>query len=229
MNIARNMLGTVMALALVAAPAAATEEDVFVPNLRTEQVWFHCEGDTKVHDSVSYGSIPWNTTAPTQSVTAGAGCGTADNPLQGNNQVSVQDSHFGGWYDGNLDTMTVELHNIYVGRARAEGPLSFNIRLAVDGAPLLGDAGKEVSVTPVRSSSGASEMVKFTIAGLGLVEEIENFEHDVLLTVTGGAPAANAQVFPVRDTVSGWVYDTTEVPAGIVFNPATPEPVVVTP
>ena len=228
MRNARRILGALLALALVAAPAAA-EDETFVPNLRTEQVWFHCEGDTKVHDSVSNGAIGWDTTAPTQSVTAGAGCGTVDNPLQGNNQVSVQDSHFGGYYDGNLDTMTVELHNIYVGAARAQGPLTFNIRLAVDGTPVLGAGGKEVTVTPVRSATGASEMVRFTIAGIGLIDELSNFEHDVLMTVTGGGIATTTPAFPVRDTLSGWVYDTTEVPAGIVFNPATAEAVVVTP
>lgn len=227
MRNARRILGSLLALALVAAPAAA-EGDVFVPNLRTEQVWFHCEGEAKVHDSVSYDSIPWDTTAPTQSVAAGAGCGTLDNPVQGNNQVSVQDSHFGGYYDGNLDSMTVELHNIYVGKARSGGPLTFNIRLAVDGTPILGAGGKDVSVPPVRSASGASEMVKFTIAGIGLTDALNNLEHDVLMTVSGGG-IATASPIPVRDTVNGWVYDTTEVPAGIVFNPATPEPVVITP
>jgi hypothetical protein len=227
MRMARRILGTLLALGLVGAPATA-EDEVFVPNLRTEQVWFHCEGDTKVHDSVSNGAIGWDTTAPTQSVTAGAGCGSVDNPVHGNNQVSVQDAHFGGFYDGNLDTMTVELHNIYVGAARAQGPLTFNIRLAVDGTPILGEAGKDVSVSPVRSATGASEMVKFTIAGIGLTDALNNLEHDVLMTVTGGAPANDAAV-PIRDTASGWVYDSTEVPAGIVFNPATPESVVVTP
>ena len=228
MRTTRRILGPLLALALVAGPAAA-EDPVFVPNLRTEQVFFHCEGDAKVHDSVSNGAIGWDTTAPTQSVTAGAGCGSVDNPLQGNNQVSVQDTHFGGFYDGNLDTMTVELHNIYVGAARAQGPLTFNIRLAVDGTPVLGAGGKEVSVTPVRSASGASEMVKFSISGIGLLDAVNNFEHEVLMTVTGGAVATTTPAFPVRDTVSGWVYDTTEVPAGITFNPATLEPVVVTP
>ena len=213
-----------------AVPAAAvhgpTGED-FVPNIRTERVYFHCEGATKVHNTVSDASIGWNTTAPTQSVTQGAGCGTHDNPLHGNNQVSVQDSHFEGTYTANLDTLTVELHNIYAGKARATGPLTFNVRLTVDGVARLGAAGTDVTVQPVRSSTGASEMVRFSVTDLGLLDEPNDMEHAVLMTVSGGAVAADAVVFPVRDTMNAWVYDTTEVPSGITFAPKTLEAVKV--
>ena len=228
----RLFVAALLVVTAVAAPASATHGPTgaeFVPNLRTERVYFYCEGDTKVHNTVTNDSVPWDTTAPTQSVTQGAGCGTHDNPLQGNNQVSVQDSHFGGLYEGNLDTLSVELHNIYVGQARSAGPLTFNVRLAVDGVPILGATGKDVAVTPVRSSSGASEMVKFTITGIGLLTEADDFEHDVLMTISGGKVAAQSPAFPIRDTLSAWVYDTTEVPSGLTFNPATTEAVTVQP
>src|SRR5688500_8262309 len=147
----RKLLAAALTLAaLSAVPAAAVE---WVPNLRTERVYFHCEGAAKVHNSVQDGAIGWNTTAPTQSVTAGGGCGSVDNPVMSNNQVSVQDTHFEGDFTAaNLDSITFELHNIYVGPARAGGPLSFNVRLLVDDIPRLGTTGKEISVTPVRSS-----------------------------------------------------------------------------
>lgn len=195
----------------------------FTPNNRLERVYFHCEGATKVHSTVADGSIPWNTTAPAQSVQEGAGCGSLDNGLWGNNQVSIQDSHFQGAFEGNIDQITVEAHNIYVGPARQPGPFTVNVRLAIDGEPMLGASGKNVTVTPVRSSSGLSEMIKFTIIGLNLMDEANDLEHDVLLTLAGGAFVANAQVFPVHDTQSGWVYDTTEVPSGLTFNPLTTE------
>lgn len=219
------LAAALMFAALGLGPAAAID---WVPNLRTERVYFHCEGATKAHNSATDGSIGWNATAPTQSVTAGAGCGSLDNPLMGSNQVSVQDTHFEGDYAAaNLDSMTVELHNIYVGGARAGGPLSFNVRLLVDDVPRLGVGGKEVSVVPVRSSSGASEMVRFTVTGLNLLTELDNMDHHVLMTISGGKFTANGQAFPIHDTASGWVYDSTEVPAGITFNPATPEAVTV--
>ena len=195
----------------------------FTPNDRLERVYFHCEGAAKVHNSVVDGSVPWNTTAPTQSVQQGAGCGSIDNGLWGNNQVSVQDSHFQGAFEGNINKITVEAHNIYVGPGRQNSSFTVNVRLAIDGEPMLGANGKNVTVTPVRSSSGTSEMIKFTITGLNLMNEANDMEHDVLLTLAGGVFVASAQVFPVHDSQSGWVYDTTEVPSGLTFNPLTTE------
>jgi hypothetical protein len=195
----------------------------FTPNVPTERVYFHCEGAAKLHNILLDASIPWNTTAPAQSVQQGAGCGSLDNGLWGNNQVSIQDSHFQGAFAGNIDAITVEAHNIYAGPARQGGTFTVNVRLAIDGEPILGATGKNVTVTPVRSSSGVSEMIKFTITKLNLMNEANDSEHDVLLTLNGGAFVANAQVFPVHDTQNVWVYDTTEVPSGLTFNPLTPE------
>jgi hypothetical protein len=203
-----------------------TGED-FTPNDRLERVYFHCEGATKLHSTVVDGAIPWNTTAPSQSVTAGAGCGSLDNGLWGNNQVSIQDSHFQGSFAGNIDKITVEAHNIYAGPARQSASFTTNVRLAIDGEPMLGATGKNVTVTPVRSSTGASERIRFTIVGLNLMNEANDIEHDVLLTLNGGAFVANAQVFPVHDSQNVWVYDTTEVPSGLTFNPTAPEAVTI--
>ena len=142
----------------------------------------------------------------------------------------MQDTHFeGDFLQANLDRVTIELHNIYVGPARSSGPLTFNVRLLVDDVARLGGAnGKEVSVTPVRSATGASERVRFTITGLNLLTEADDMDHHFLLSVSGGAVAASPVVFPsARDTFSGWVYDTTEVPAGLTFNPVMTEAVTV--
>lgn len=226
----RQMMVAVCAAALTfggASPAAAlhglTGED-FEPNLRYERVYFHCGNTTKVHLTTS-GPIGWDTTAPTQSVAQGAGCGSFDNSVQGNNQVSVQDSHFAGTYGGNIDNITVEAHNIYVGPARASGPITVNVRLRIDDVAVLGANGKDVTVTPVRSSTGASEMVRFTITNIGLLDEANDIEHDIVMTLSGGAVLVPNGANPVRDTQSGWVYDTTEVPSGLTFSPATVEPV----
>jgi hypothetical protein len=80
-----------------------------------------------------------------------------------------------------------------------------------------------VTVTPVRSSTGASERIRFTIVGLNLMNEANDTEHDVLLTLNGGAFVASGVVFPVHDSQNLWVYDTTEVPSGLTFNPAAAE------
>ena len=225
------LLAALVAGLMTVSPASALHGPTgvdFTPNDRLERVYFHCEGAAKLHSSVQDASIPWNTTAPTQSVQAGAGCGTLDNGLWGNNQVSVQDSHFQGSFAGNIDKITVEAHNIYLGPGRQSGSFTVNVRLAIDGEPILGAAGKNVTVTPVRSSTGASEMIKFTIKGLNLMNEANDIEHDVLMTLNGGAFVASAVVFPVHDSQSIWVYDTTEVPSGLTFNPLTTETVTIT-
>ena len=224
-------LSAALAAVLIAAsPASAVHGPTgteFTPNVPTERVYFHCEGAAKLHNVLVDASVPWNTTAPTQSVQQGAGCGSLDNGLWGNNQVSSQDSHFQGAFVGNIDSITVEAHNIYAGPARQGGTFTVNVRLAVAGEALLGATGKNVTVTPVKSSTGASEMIKFTITNLNLMNEANDMEHDVLLTLHGGGFVANAQVFPVHDTQNVWVYDTTEVPSGLIFNPATPEAVTI--
>lgn len=229
---ARYLLPAMSALALAASavPAMALHGPTgvdFTPNDRTEQVYFHCEGATKLQNVVVDGSIPWNTTAPSASVTAGAGCGSLDNGLQGNNQVSIQDSHFQGAFSGNIDDITVLAHNIYLGPARQTASYGVNVRLAIDGEALLGANGKDVTVTPVRSSTGLSELVKFTITGINFMNEANDIEHDVLLTLSGGAVAVPNGANPVRDSQNLWVYDTTEVPSGLIFNPAAPEAVTV--
>jgi hypothetical protein len=222
-----SLVASLMAVSSASALHGPTGED-FTPNDRLERVYFHCEGAAKLHNSVQDGSIPWDTTAPTQPVTAGAGCGSLDNGLWGNNQVSVQDSHFQGSFAGNIDKITVEAHNIYLGPGRQSSSFTVNVRLAIDSEPMLGATGKDVTVTPVRSSTGASEMIKFSIVGLNLMNEANDIEHDVLLTLNGGAFVANAQVFPVHDSQNIWVYDTTEVPSGLVFNPLAAETATIT-
>ena len=52
------------------------------------------------------------------------------------------------------------------------------------------------------------------MTGLNLLAEENDTDHSVALTLSGGKRTA-ALMFPVHDTSSGWVYDTTEVPSGI--------------
>lgn len=70
-----------------------------------------------------------------------------------------------------------------------------------------------MTVTPVASETGASNIVEFTITGLSFMEEAGpgSFDREVLLTVNS-----------LSEHASAWVMDTTEVPSGITFNPETP-------
>jgi len=211
-----------LALAVGVVPAGAT--DVWEPNLVTEQVWFVC-GNEKVAN-LEGNTATWDTAPPSQSVTEGAGCGTVDTPFMQQAPGNIYDATWTGWFEGNLDSLTVELHNIYVGPARATGKLNAAVRLFVDGTPVFGELGEEVTFDAVRSSTGLSEMITFSIDNIGYVSERENTEHQIDLVMHGGETRHRGPT--ATDTVSGWVWDTIEVPSGIVFNPETLEETVLT-
>jgi hypothetical protein len=214
------MLAAAAIAALGAVPAASQE--AFEPNLRSERVYFECGGE-KVHNvAQQQGTTPtWSTTKPAQSVSAGAGCGSVDSVFTQSAPGNLYDTTWAGAFEGNLDTVTVELHGIYVGPARATGPYDVAVRLYVDGEALtLGESGlgANVAVKPVRSATGLSEKLVFSITDIGFVAEEEDDVHDVALLIQGGTTINRGPT--VTNTVNGWVWGTTEVPAGITFNPA---------
>ena len=211
----RRALLVVIAVFVAAVPAGAVEDTTWVPNLVSQQVWFAC-GAEKL-ENADDNSATWDTEAPTQSVTAGAGCGTVDLPFMQTGPANIYDATWTGYFTGNLDTLNVELHDIYIGPGRATGTLNAAVKVFVDGEPVFGDLGYEVALKPVRSATGLSEMVKFSITNLGYISEADNFEHEVSLVMQTGAAQNRGPT--VTDTVSGWVWDTTEVPSGLTFNP----------
>lgn len=218
----RRVLLVVIAAVVAVVPAGAeeptgAEETTWAPNLVTEQVWFAC-GEQKL-ENADNNVATWDTEAPTESVTAGAGCGTVDLPFMQTAPGNIYDATWTGYFTGNLDTLNVELHDIYVGPGRATGDLNVAIKVFIDGTPVFGDLGHEVALKPVRSSTGLSEMVKFSIVNLGYISEAENIEHEVSLVMQTGTARNRGPT--VTDTVSGWVWDTTEVPSGLTFNPPT--------
>lgn len=216
------VIAAVLAVAVGVVPVAAEEE--WQPNLVTEQVWFVC-GDEKV-TNLENNTATWDNEPPDQSVTDGAGCGTVDAPFMQEGPGNIYDATWTGWFEGNLDSLTVELHNIYVGPGRATGQLNAAVKLFVDGLPLFDELGEEVTFEAVRSDTGLSEMIRFSIDNIGFVSERDNVEHQINLVMHGGETQNRGPT--LTDTVSGWVWDTTEVPSGMVFNPETLEETVLT-
>lgn len=207
------------ALAGVAAPALAV--DTIVPTFAAQKTYFHCAGTTKISNvGLVEGAVPaWNTTAPAASVQAGAGCGYATTgPLSGTGQKTIYDAAFEGTFTGNLDAMTVRLHDINVGPSRNTRTATVTARLTIDGHSLFGMTGANskpatlTNVPLVASSTGATSEIVFSLSKLGFKFEDGNGteEHTVLLTVDVSS-----------DVVNGIVMDTTETPSGIDFNPAT--------
>lgn len=210
----------VAVLLALAVPASADHGEVH-PTFRGERVYFHCADQVKVQNAAyAQKKVPsWNTTAPAQSFTAGAGCGYYENAVGGwlgANETTL-DSAWEGTFSGNVDSITVELHNLGVTASRATRSHEMRFSLFIDGKQVNTDRDG-VTVTPVTSSTRASERVSFTIAGIGLNAE-------------GGDGTLSRRFRLVARSLSeqqsAWVWDATEVPAGLTFNPATPEPVVV--
>lgn len=202
----------IVALVLaVAAPAAADHGDIH-PTVRNERVYFKCAGSPNKVQNVELlrGSVPgWSTEAPTQSVQAGAGCGAADPGLSGTANENIYDGVWKGTFTGNLTALTVELHSIdTVARATDSHPIL--VRLLVDGVEVLSEA--QVTPITVRSSSQASKKMTFSI---------DNLQY---LTEEGDGSTVREITLTVANYLNGdngpWVWDTTEVPAGIDFNPS---------
>jgi hypothetical protein len=128
--------------------------------------------------------------------------------------------------------MTVSVHNLVLSRARTTGTFTVRVRLLIDGEELLTNAGRNVTVTPVLSSTGASELFEFSITNLGFANEVLDSSGNVVDVKTGGHAKENGDGITERtvmlvidsavaEQASAWVWDTTEVPSGITFNPST--------
>jgi hypothetical protein len=217
-------LGTVLSFSGPASALHGLTGDNFVPYTPVKHVYFHCEGATKIHNVEVDGAIPWSLIRPVSNLSQGGGCGSLDNAAFGTNQTSYQDSHFEGTYGGNIDAVTVDAYFGPVGVALGSSSpgFSLNVRLAIDGVPILGLNGRDVNVQMTDGPS-TGEHIKFTITGINLMDEANDTVHEVLLTLSGGAFASNAVLWDVRDMQTVWLYDATEFESGLIFNPTTIE------
>jgi hypothetical protein len=221
----RLLLVAAVATLVAGLVPAAAEEEAWEPNLRTEQVWFEC-GDDKVHVGDVTGPIPtWSTEPPSESVAAGAGCGALDTMFMQSAPGNLYDATWTGEFEGNLDAITIEAHNIYVGPARATGDFEVALKLFIDGQPMFDELGEHVIVPAERSSTGASESITFTVTDLGFTSERDDDWHWIDVVLHGGEARHRGPT--ATDTLSGWVWGTTEVPSGLVFNPEETADVVV--
>lgn len=184
----------------------------------------------KVWSQLVSGTVPTALTAPDTSFTAGAGCGTYEEPLFVGGQPGnpFYDLTIEGFVEGNLDTLYVELHDIYVGPQRAGGDVTLDVRVEVDGTSLFGTSELElingdiaqtpsiisVPITPEVSSTGVSEALRFSVAGLqdmfpGVAGDGAGTFHSVRVTVS---------VPPGGHVI---VWDATEIPSGFYVNQGT--------
>lgn len=199
-----------IAIVAGAAPAVA-DHGVFHPNLVRERVWFHCAGADRSTDNTL--SPRWNRVAPNLAfVGSASGCRLVDVGGQRDaTQGTTLDATWRGTYTGNLDSLTIDVHNVNAGRSRLGGVMDVHVRLSVDGKPVLTDGaahGRFVKVVPTEANSGVTYAVRFSITDIGMLSEVDDKEHEVVLTLAADT-----------DHESVWTYDSTEVPSGLFFNP----------
>jgi hypothetical protein len=233
MKRARMLTAALTSVLLVAAPALAADDPVpFEPELKLEEAFFSCDGgETKewTVNALLDGAYPtWTTTAPTTSIANGDGCGNAnDNLFSGVRPETPFDLTFAGFFRGNLDELTVGIHNIYVGTARRSGTLTMDVRVTVDGKSLFGDtattnAAGDVTTEPkpVRieakakptGATGAASLLEFTVTDIGLLDNAASTKnHRVVVTL--------ATPFGANSLQNAWVWGNTEAPSYITFNP----------
>lgn len=240
-----RLIRSLIPLVVVAAlptPALASHGGIH-PTFRSENVYFHCTDPTKVQN-VNYqlggGSPSWNTSAPTQSYTQGGGCGTLDTFLYLADPESIYDASFKGTFTGNLRNMTVRLHNLLLGRIRTTETTQLAIRLLIDGNEYIPSAagqpyGSQVDVLPVLSSTGLSELLEFSITGLGSATEVKDAQGNVIDVKTTGLATEDGDGTTEHEVVltvtpfytpynNAFVWDATEIASGISFNPPTLAP-----
>lgn len=184
----------------------------------------------KVHDIQV--PAPLTTDAPTASFTAAGGCGVPEVPLfSGVYQDTPYDFDIAGYTDGNIDTLTFELHNIHVTQARQTKKMKLNVRITIDGqSPFGSETNTNVSGDPfespltlaipvdmVASTTGASDGMFFTVTNLSkdlasLLEAGIGGYHSIAVTIGYDDLGATGVQVPV--------WGATEIPASVTVNGA---------
>ncbi|CAN5499682.1 hypothetical protein BH23ACT9_BH23ACT9_32550 [soil metagenome] len=214
---------------LIALPAGAeivdpcADEDGTIV-YREEAVWFH-EGETKVGNLSDRGDqapAPWDTDAPTASVTAGAGAGAISN-LGSTSSLApgaANTAHFAGEFDGCIDTILVEMYAFQptnrtgTSGSLEEAPHNFGLTVGIDGETydLVGPLEAKTVANPQGS---ATHRIRFALTGVRKAMDQRKLDpassHEMTLSMTAWFANTNNVIY---------LWDTTEVPAGMVFNGA---------
>jgi hypothetical protein len=228
----RLLLALACVLALAAPFAVGAEEpaddcrladsdDPDSTELCRSQAWF-VPAETKVGNLGAFGltGLPtWTDEEPAQSVTEGAGGG-----YHGNFAVDIvyptspeAGVTFEGTHTGPLDAIGVTLHAFLPQKnVSGAGTHGFTTELIVDDEPIVFASGPhDVTITPAGDA-----VFEMQLAFTDLLRDIEAYvgtgpdtEHTIRLNVTPYYSTDNAI----------YVYGTTEVPGGLVFNPTAEE------
>jgi hypothetical protein len=209
-----------------------TDDDVLAC---TSAAYLSCDqvldGDAagKVHSPIE--NVGLTDDAPTESFTAGAGCGEVEAAsVTGTAMTNIYDLNVAGYLTGNVDTITFELHSIYAGAQRGSGTMNVDVRFDVGGVAPNGvventptgtgdvtetPAPIRFQVDPATSATGASESLTFSVTDL-----FANFpELSVLGDGSENYQSLNLTVsISQTDYAGAYVWGAEEIPASITLN-----------
>lgn len=182
-----------------------------------QDVWFH-QAETKFGNAAAFdqGTFPsFDTTKPSASVTTGAGGGYLGSSTTHQNGEPFDPrltATFDGTFTGDIDTLAATVYMFNPPEDAQDVPtFAINTRLVIDGEPVVETGGAEVKRTPagdaVRRIDFAFTNIYPTLEAFGL-NGVDR-EHQVRFQVQGTGLATEAALF---------VYDTSEVPSGLIFN-----------
>jgi hypothetical protein len=154
-------------------------------------------------------------------VTAGAGGGVIATSASHQNGTPFDERESfvaAGTFDGAIDAVAVELY-LFPPAGIAQGETTYRVdaQLEVDGEAVATISDRTVAM---ETAGDAVQRIRFAFTDVAAsIEQFHEFDlvnalsesHDVTITVHGTGIATNGAVF---------VYDTTEVPAGMVINPS---------
>lgn len=185
-------------------------------------------GKVNFYGAVVGANAEFTVDEPTGSFQSGDGCGEPENSYgSGVSQDNIHDMTFEGWVDANIDSMTFELHDLYLGAGRSGGPVEIGLRILVDGTSPFGTDTDEAAtgefsvpamyrfeVTP--EVGEATAVYRFSVTGLrafdGMVVPGAEYGagEDHLVRFTIDTPSDGGHVL---------VWGASEVPSGVLFNP----------
>lgn len=184
----------------------------------------------KYHDFFNATTVKLTPEAPTGSFTAGEGCGYAEEPFfLGTRQDTAFSFDTGGFFFTNIDTLTVELHDLGPLQNAinvADDEILLDVRISIDGASPFG--GEEntsvdgtVSQSPLTLTIPVEAVMSSTGASTAMVFTVENILADLPQNMTGGTDNVFSEVkvtieFPTTNVAPVW--GATEVPASITVN-----------
>jgi hypothetical protein len=234
-RLSRILLAALLTV-LLGGVAAGAEDDTFEPDLTPQTAWFTCDGATPDYQAnyrLGDATPTWALDEPQGAFPAGQ-CGSLHQSVfGGTEQESPYDLSFAGTFEGNLDTITVRLHNAFVGTARGAATMPVSVRLTVDELSVFGiqeftgtdvDGGtfetvthtgprpRDLVATLVPSEHGATDVYEFGIAGLGYLLEDDLGDKRIVLTIATPLSGSNAQ--------NVWAWGTPETDSSITFNAA---------